>query len=80
MTAFPTLELRMDETAGGKKENASSLSPTKAHHNSNWAWYEVRVPFAKSPAVIALALRMEGLGSVWVEDVELLHVPRTGRQ
>jgi hypothetical protein len=50
---------------------------TKAEGNTNWAWYEVRVPCDGAPGLLGLNLVLQYAGTVWIEDVELLHVPAT---
>ena len=49
----------------------------KAQQNTNWAWYEVRVRCEEAPGVIALGFTFDGVGTAWMEDVELLHAPAT---
>src|SRR5262245_10848487 len=77
LQAHPYLEVR--SAAGGGEQTAQrSESWVKAYQNTNWTWYEAQFTSTKAPGVIAVNLRIDSTGTVWIDEVELLHAPATG--
>ena len=75
--AYPFVEFRPPVLSQGKKAIPKASPGFKAQQNTNWAWYEVRVRCEEAPGVIALGFTFDGVGTAWMEDVELLHAPAT---
>jgi hypothetical protein len=73
LKAYPSLEFRPAVATDNvliKKVD----SWTATHRNENSAWYEARVRTTAAPELIAVNLSFEGHGTLWIEEIELLHI------
>jgi hypothetical protein len=73
LRAYPSLEFRPAVATGGRLMKKVD-SWTATHRNENSAWYEARVRTTAAPELIAVNLSFEGHGTLWIEEIELLHI------
>jgi uncharacterized protein (TIGR03067 family) len=73
LKAYPSLEFRPAvATSAGPVKTVASWTAT--HRNENSAWYEARVRTTAAPQLIAVNLSFEGHGTLWIEEIEMLHI------
>jgi serine/threonine protein kinase len=73
-TAFrPKMVIEKGPT--GETVTADSWSALARRGNTSWAQEEATTKCLSQPEVIALHLLVEGIGTVWIKDVELVAIP-----